>query len=187
MSIRSLLLQHGYYFLAGYVFGVTAGLPVPADPLLLVMGAMTQEHRYALSRSLLAASAAALLADCLWYEVGRRRGRPVLRWLCRLSIEPDTCVRTTEVAFRKRGAGALLLAKFVPGMSIVSMPLAGISRMPRSRFLLADAAGCVFWALTWLLAGRVFYRQVGILIQWLGLLGRRAGLTILVLAAAWIG
>lgn len=186
-SIRSLLLKHGYSFLFAYVFGVTAGVPIPADPLLLIMGAMAGDHRYSLALSLLSVAAAAMAADWIWYEAGRLRGYRVLRILCRFALEPDSCVRSTELAFRKRGAQTLIFAKFVPGMSLVSMPLAGIIHMPRWRFLLADAAGSLLWGLTWLIAGFAFHHQVDDVIGWLGLFGRRAGLSILVLIALYVG
>lgn len=185
-SFRNLLLQHGYSFLFGYVLAVALGLPIPADPLLLLMGAMVGNHRYVFITSFLVAVCPALLGDILWYELGRFRGRSVLGLLCKLSLEPDTCVRKTEAAFAKRGAGALLFAKFVPGMSLVSVSLAGISRMPFWRFLLMDALGCSFWVSAYLFLGDVFHRQVDSLILLLGLFGRRAGLVILAAIALYV-
>lgn len=185
-SFHSLLLRHGYAFLFFYVFCVQAGVPVPADPLLVLMGALVGDGRYSLWLSAIAASAAALAGDTFWYELGRRRGRPVLALLCRLSIEPDTCVRKTEAGFSKRGVWTLLFAKFIPGMSLLSMPLAGASRMPRLRFLLVDAAGCVLWTVTYLLMGKLFHRQIDALSDMLGLFGRRAGVVFCALLAAYI-
>ena len=175
LSFRSLLLLHGYLFLFTYVFGVQAGVPIPADPLLLIMGALTADHYYSLGPALLAACAAALAGDLFWYEIGRRRGRSVLGLLCKFSLEPDYCVQRTEGRFTKQGAWAFLFVKFIPGMSLLSTPLAGALRMPRWRFLLADATGCVLWALSYLLAGRILHKQVDELIVWLGLVGSRAG------------
>jgi membrane protein DedA with SNARE-associated domain/rhodanese-related sulfurtransferase len=185
-SFHSLLLKHGYAFLFCYVFCVQAGAPIPADPLLLLMGALVGDGRYSLWLSAVAASAAALAGDTFWYELGRRRGRPVLALLCKLSIEPDTCVRKTESGFSRRGAWTLLFAKFIPGMSLLSMPLAGVIRMPRVRFLLADAAGCTLWTLVYLLLGKLFHRQIDALSELLGLFGRRAGVVVCALLAAYI-
>jgi membrane protein DedA with SNARE-associated domain/rhodanese-related sulfurtransferase len=185
-SFHSLLLRHGYAFLFFYVLCVQAGVPVPADPLLVLMGALVGDGRYSLWLATLAASAAALAGDTFWYELGRRHGRPVLALLCRLSIEPDTCVRKTESGFAKRGVWTLLFAKFIPGMSLLSMPLAGASRMPRLRFLLVDSAGCVLWTVTYLLMGKVFHRQIDALSDLLGLFGRRAGVVVSALLAAYI-
>jgi membrane protein DedA with SNARE-associated domain len=185
-SFRFLLLRHGYAFLFCYVFCVQTGIPIPADPLLLIMGALVGDHVYSFWPSLVTAMAAALAGDCIWYELGRIRGRSVLALLCKLSLEPDTCVRKTEGGFTKRGAWTLLFAKFIPGMSLVSMPLAGAIKMPRWRFFLADAAGCALWCSAYLLAGRLFHKQVTMLIDMLGLLGRRAGLIVLGLIAIYV-
>jgi membrane protein DedA with SNARE-associated domain len=182
-SFHNLFLRHGYLLLSVYMLAVGFGLPIPADPLLLLMGAMVGNHDYSLFKSLLAAVIPALIGDLLWYQVGRLRGRSVLGFLCKLTLEPDTCVRKTEGRFAKRGASALLFAKFVPGISLMSVSLAGISSMPIWRFLLADAAGCTLWAGTYLLVGRVFYRQVDAVIAALGLFGRSTGF----IAAALIG
>lgn len=183
---RSLLLRHGYAFLFTYVFTVQAGVPVPADPLLLIMGALAGDGRYSLRISALGAILAALAGDCIWYEVGRRRGRSVLSVVCKLSLEPDACVRKTELRFRRHGAWSLLVAKFVPGMSLVSMPLAGVIHMRRWRFLLADAAGCGIWVFSYLLLGKLFHRQVDALVDTLGLYGRGAGLILFLLIAAYL-
>lgn len=185
-SFRSLLLQHGYSLVFVWVLGVTAGVPVPADPLLLMMGAMAGDHVYSLPLTAVYATLAAVISDWTWYEVGRLRGRAVLRFLCRFALEPDSCVRSTEIAFRSRGPRTLLLAKFVPGMGLISMPLAGTIHMPRARFLLFDAAGSLLWSTAWLAAGFVFHDQVSIIIVWLGLFGRRAGLIIVALIIGYI-
>jgi membrane protein DedA with SNARE-associated domain len=187
LSFRYLLLRHGYLFLFFYVLAAQLGLPLPADPLLLLMGALVGDHRYSLMRSFFAALIAAVAGDHLWYQLGRMRGHSILGVICKLSLEPDTCVRKTEVSFTKRGAAALLFAKFVPGMSLVSMPLAGMIGMPRGRFLLADAAGCALWTAGYLTLGLLFHHQVDLLIRWLGLFGRRAGLVILALITLYAG
>ncbi|MGI9072625.1 MAG: VTT domain-containing protein [Bryobacteraceae bacterium] len=186
-SFHDLLLRHGYLLLSVYMLAVGVGLPIPADPLLLLMGAMVGNQDYSLFKSLLAAVIPALIGDMVWYQVGRLRGRSVLGFLCKLTLEPDTCVRKTEGTFAKRGASALLFAKFVPGISLMSVSLAGISRMQIWRFLLADAAGCTLWASTYLLLGRVFYRQVDAVMVLLGLFGRSAGLVVAALIGLYIG
>lgn len=185
-SFRSLILHHGYAFLFCYVFAVQAGVPVPSDPVLLIMGAAVGEGRYSFGIALLVIVTAALLGDLFWYELGRFRGRSVLALLCRFALEPDTCVRKTEVGFMKRGAWSLLFVKFVPGMSLISMPLAGTMKMPRWRFLLADAVGSALWCTAYLSVGALFRRQVNDVIVALGLFGRRAGFVVAVLLALYI-
>jgi membrane protein DedA with SNARE-associated domain len=179
LSFHNLLLNHGYALLFVYVLVVSLGVPIPVDPVFLLMGAQTGDRHYSFFLSLLAALVPAVLGDVLWYEIGKHKGRSVLSLLCKLSLEPDTCVRKTEGAFSARGSDALLFSKFVPGMSLVSVTLAGISRMPFGRFLAADAAGCILWAGAYLGLGWLFHKQVDTVIKALGLYGSRAGLIIL--------
>jgi membrane protein DedA with SNARE-associated domain len=185
-SFHNLLLNHGYTLLFVYVLIVGLGVPIPVDPMFLLMGAQTGDHRYSFFLSMLVVLAPSLLGDLLWYQIGKYRGRSVLSLLCKLSLEPDTCVRKTEGLFSSRGSNALLFAKFVPGMTLVSVTLAGISRMPVWRFLLADAAGCTLWAGAYLGLGWLFHKQVDKIIVLLGLYGRRAGAIIAVLLTIYL-
>lgn len=185
-SFRSLLLLHGYAFTFWYIFASQAGIPIPADPVLLLMGAFAGDGVYSLRISFLLALTASILGDVLWYELGRQKGRAILNLLCKLSIEPDSCLRRTESGFRKRGAWTLIFAKFVPGMSLVSVPLAGTIRMPRGLFLLADAAGCTLWVGAYLMLGFLFHKQVSKIIVGIGLIGRQAGIVALTLISIYI-
>ncbi len=187
LLLRYLLFRHGYLFVFLYVFAVQAGLPIPADPMLLVMGAIVGEGHYSLWLTLLTGMSAALLGDLIWYEAGRRRGTSILKILCRLSLEPDTCVRKTEDAFGRRGARTLLLAKFVPGLSLVSIPMAGVIRMPRSRFLLYDVAGCALWVSAYVFTGLVFRKQVQEVMDLIAQLGRWGGILLITLLALYLG
>jgi membrane protein DedA with SNARE-associated domain len=185
-SFSSIFLLHGYLLLFCYVFAVQAGVPVPSDPVLLIMGAAVGDGRYSFSVAVAVAVAAALSGDILWYELGRWRGRSVLKLLCRFSLEPDICVRKTELEFMKRGAWALLFMKFVPGTSLISTPLAGAIRMPRWRFVLADAAGAMLWSAAYVALGVLFHRQVDRVIVLLGLFGRRAGFVLAALLFSFV-
>lgn len=186
ISFRSLLLQHGYALLVGYVFAGAVGSPTPVDPMLLVMGALIGTHEYSFLPAFAGALMASLGGDLLWYELGRRKGRSVLNLLCRLSLEPDSCVRVTEETFAKRGPRALLFVKFVPGLGLVSVALSGVTGVPFWTFLALDAAGTGMWIGSYLVLGIVFHRQVDELIIWLGLVGQRAGLTVALLLGSYL-
>ncbi len=140
------LLRHGYAVVFGWVLAEQIGLPIPAVPVLLAAGALAGAGRLSLALVLLLAVAASLVSDAVWYLIGRLRGGAVLGLLCRISLEPDSCVRRTENAFARQGARALLIAKFVPGLSTAAPPLAGIVRMPVLRFLLFTGLGGLLWA-----------------------------------------
>jgi membrane protein DedA with SNARE-associated domain/rhodanese-related sulfurtransferase len=121
------------------------GLPVPVVPTLLLAGSLAVGW-VALGTSLALAIVASVLADGLWYWAGRGFGYRVLAGLCKLSINPTSCVSLTEARFTRWGVWSLLVAKFVPGFSTVAPPIAGALRMSLPRFLLAAAAGAGLWA-----------------------------------------
>jgi membrane protein DedA with SNARE-associated domain len=186
LSFHNLLLHHGYALLFVYVSVVSLGVPIPVDPVFLLMGAQAGDHHDSFFLSLLVALTPAVLGDIIWYQVGKYKGRSVLSLLCKLSLEPDTCVRKTETSFAARGSNALLFSKFIPGMSLVSVTLAGISGMPFGRFVLSNAVGCALWVSAYLGAGWLFHKQVDTIINALGLYGRRAGVVILTLLAIYL-
>lgn len=154
------LLKHGYLVLPGIVFAEQIGLPFPATPFLLAAGALAGRGYMSFWFCLAISAMAAVLADGLWYQLGRKKGITVLQFLCRISLEPDSCVRRTQGVFAKQGARSLLVAKFVPGLSTAAPPLAGIFHMRPRRFLLWDFLGSLLWAGGFLLAGYIFSEQI---------------------------
>ena len=154
------LIQHGYALLFAWVLLEQLGLPVPAIPLLLAAGALAGSGRMDLALVVGLAIIAALVADLFWYYLGRYRGSRVLKLLCRISLEPDSCVRRTEDVFVRLGAQSLLIAKFVPGLNTAAPPLAGIFRMPVSRFMLFDGLGALAWAASFAGLGYIFSDQL---------------------------
>lgn len=128
------------------------GLPVPAVPTLLVAGSLAAGSGQ-VGAMLAAAVLASVVADWLWYFAGRLFGYRVLSGLCRLSINPASCVTQTEARFVRWGLWSLVVAKFVPGFSTVAPPIAGSLRMPLPGFLLAAGAGAALWAGGAILAG----------------------------------
>jgi membrane protein DedA with SNARE-associated domain len=154
------LIRNGYIVLFAWVFAEQIGLPLPAIPLLFAAGALAGTGKLNLLVALALAVCASLVGDLIWYEVGRRKGGSVLNFLCRISLEPDSCVRNTESAFARHGARSLLVAKFVPGLSTAAPPLAGIFQMRRGRFLLFDGLGALIWAGAFVGLGFLFSNQL---------------------------
>jgi membrane protein DedA with SNARE-associated domain/rhodanese-related sulfurtransferase len=149
-------VHYAYLILFLWVLAEQLGIPVPSIPVLLTAGTLSATHSVSHSYALLVVLVACMLADTLWYWLGRRYGGSVLRLLCRLSFEAATCVTKTEGYFSRRGGLTLLISKFVPGLSTVAAPIAGQTGMPYARFFLWDLAGSILWAETFLLAGRFF-------------------------------
>jgi membrane protein DedA with SNARE-associated domain len=158
------VVSHGYLFLAAWVFLEQVGLPLPSLPLLLAAGALAGAGRMNAALILFSAVSATVAADTLWYQLGRHKGIKVLQWLCRISLEPDSCVRRTESLFERQGARTLLFAKFIPGLNAVATPLAGIFHMRWRRFLMFDAVGALIWSGSYMLLGFLLTDQI----EWIG-------------------
>jgi membrane protein DedA with SNARE-associated domain/rhodanese-related sulfurtransferase len=150
------VVRHGYMLIFAWVFAEQAGLPVPSAPLLLAAGAVSGMHHMNLGMAMALATAGALASDSMWYEIGRRKGVRVLQLLCRISLEPDSCVRRTQISFTRNGPRVLLGAKFIPGLNAMAAPLSGIIRMGWRKFLLYDAIGAIAWVGAFTITGYVF-------------------------------
>jgi membrane protein DedA with SNARE-associated domain len=186
-STLSFIFQHPYLVLSGAVFAEQLGFPLPAVPFLLGAGALAGMNQMNLAAALLLPVAASLLADLVWFEAGRRRGGQVLKLLCRISLEPDSCVRRTENVFATQGAKTLLFAKFLPGLNTVAPPMAGMIGMSRKQFLLWDAAGALLWAWSFVLIGLVFTNQIETIAERAAALGGALVGTLLGLFTLWLG
>jgi membrane protein DedA with SNARE-associated domain len=154
------LLRHGYAVLFVSVLVEQLGIPLPSIPILLAVGALAGHGDLAYAPALLIAVVACLIADNVWYWLGVYRGASVLNLLCKISLEPDSCVRNTENMFLKWGPRGLLFSKFVPGLSTAACPLAGMFRMEIWKFCLFDGLGSLIWAGSYSLLGYLFRNQL---------------------------
>jgi membrane protein DedA with SNARE-associated domain/rhodanese-related sulfurtransferase len=139
-----------------WVFVEQAGLPVPSAPLLLAAGALSGMRQMNLGTAIAFAVMGAVTSDSMWYELGRQKGVRVLQLLCRISLEPDSCVRRTQVSFTRNGPRVLLAAKFIPGLNAMAAPLSGIIKMGWRKFLLFDTIGAIAWAGVFMITGYAF-------------------------------
>ena len=166
-----ILLTYGYLLLFAWVLVEQLGIPLPATPVLLAAGALSVDGPFNFVLALALSVVATLIADAVWFFIGRRQGHRVLRLLCKLSLEPTTCVRRTQDSFARRRGTMLMFAKFVPGLGILAPPVAGENGMGFGAFLFFDGIGATLWAGTLLAAGRFFgdllKRNAGLL-NWAG-------------------
>ncbi len=168
------------------VFLEQIGLPLPALPWLLAAGALVAEGAFGLALATVVVVFACLLADTLWFYLGRYRGNQVVRLLCRISLEPDSCVRRTQNVFTKHGLKGLLVAKFVPGLNTVAPPLAGMSRVSIRRFLIFDTGGAILYGGSFILLGLIFHDQLEQIAGALASIGGKAFLLMAALVAAYL-
>ena len=181
------LIRHGYSVLFIWVLAEQLGLPLPATPLLLAAGALSGSGQMNLGLSITLAVVASLISDVSWYHFGRLRGGKVLSLLCRISLEPDSCVRKTENAFVRQGARSLLVAKFVPGLNTMAPPLAGIIGMRFSRFVFFDSVGAMLYIGSFVVVGYVFSNQLEAVAARVASLGFSLLVILVAALAAYIG
>ena len=180
------LIRHGYPVLFLTVLAEQLGLPLPATPFIIAAGALAHMGQMNFAEAVLLATLASVLADLSWYQIGRLRGVKVLHLLCRISLEPDYCVRRTENSFTRYGVRTLVFAKFVPGVSTVAPPLAGINHSPLFQFLIYDAAGALLWIGSFMLLGFLFSDQLEDIINYTERFGTLAVVVLIALVFAWI-
>jgi membrane protein DedA with SNARE-associated domain len=165
---------------------VAGSEPLPATPFIIAAGALAHLGQMNFAVAVLLVTAASVLADLSRYQIGRR-GVKVLHGLCRISLEPDYCVRRTENSFTRYGVKTLVFAKFIPGARTVAPPLAGINRSPLAQFLIYDAAGALLWIGSFMLLGFLFSDQLEQVINYTERFGSLAVIVLIALVFAWIG
>jgi len=182
-SLDLFIRTYGYPALFGGMVLEQFVPPMPGEPLLLGAGALAGNGRLSLWLAAALALAGTVVGDLVWYEIGRIGGQRVLKWMCRMAIEPDTCVRNGAETLTTHGASALLIAKFVPGLNSIGQPLAGALGMPRRRFVVFDVLGAVLWVGLYVGLGYAFHDQLAEAI----LLADRLGGWAVVIAAVAFG
>jgi membrane protein DedA with SNARE-associated domain/rhodanese-related sulfurtransferase len=180
------LVHHGLPMVFGAVFVEQMGLPIPAPPLLMAAGALSAAGQLSLVPGLGLAVLACLVADAFWFYLGRHRGGKVLGLLCRISLEPDSCVRRTQDLFTKHGLRGVLVAKFVPGLSTVAPPMAGMSGISIGRFLLVDGLGSLLYGGCFILIGYFFSTQIEEIVDALAGVGGSALMLLIAIVVGYI-
>jgi membrane protein DedA with SNARE-associated domain/rhodanese-related sulfurtransferase len=183
--LHDLIAQYGPALVFLNVLAGSLGLPVPAMPALVLFGAMAAMHPGSIGEQVAPvlglSIVATLIGDSVWFLAGRLYGGNTLKTLCKLSLSRDTCVKKTERFFGRWGVRVLAVAKFVPGLSIVSVPMAGAMGTPYRQFLGYDGIGAGLWSGTGLLIGVMFAPQIDMLFAGASRLGRMTAVVIVVL------
>jgi membrane protein DedA with SNARE-associated domain len=184
--IIQFVARHGYTLIFVWILAEQAALPIPSFPLLLVSGALVRTGALRLSPVLTYALLASVIADNVWFQLGRRYSGRALQFICKVSIEPDSCVRRTETVFLRYGLRSLLVSKFIPGLNAVTAPLAGGAGADFGQFLLFDSLGALMWVSAYVFAGYVFSDQLEIAIGYAMRMGSSVFVIALCALAAWI-
>jgi membrane protein DedA with SNARE-associated domain len=185
-DLLSLIVHHGYVIIFLIVFVEAIGMPVPAALALVAGGAAAASGALHAPLVLLLAVAAMLLGDSSLYVLGSYTGWRLLGFLCRLSVNPETCILRSAESFYKRGRAALVIAKFIPGVNTMAPPLAGSMKMPFWQFLGLDLVGASLYALAYGGIGFVFRDFIEAIGRGFRAAGHAAEIVVVVAAIAFI-
>jgi membrane protein DedA with SNARE-associated domain/rhodanese-related sulfurtransferase len=163
------------------------GVPVPMTPTALVAGARAVTGTVSPPLLIVMIIAGMVIGNAAWFAAGRRYGSGVLRLLCRVSISPDTCVARTEGTFGRWGWSALVIGRFLPGVTLVAPPLAGALGMKWSTFLILTVAGSALFGVVVVGAGMLLYEQIDFVLRQLVIFGWEAVGILGVLLVLYIG
>ncbi len=189
MSLLTAVEHHGYAATAAILFLSCCGLPLPISVVLLVAGAAAHGGGLKVGLVIVCAASAALAGDTLMYLGGRFTGWWLLAGLCRISLNPETCIFGSANSFYRRGPRTLLFAKFIPGLATVAAPLSGSLNLSPGKFLMLDGAGAVIYASAWTMVGFVFARFLLDITGWVERVGHLTAATlsvVLVLYVLWL-
>ena len=186
-TLPSLIEHYGLWLVFANVLALQLGLPLPAYPTLIVVGALSARGQPTLAQVIAVALIACLIADLIWYFAGARLGRRVLRLMCRLSLSPDSCVRQTETIYERWGAPSLMVAKFVPGFAAVATSMAGLMRTRLASFIAFDLIGALLWSGVAVGLGWLFRDAVNDVLATLEQAGRWSLVLLAAVLALYIG
>jgi membrane protein DedA with SNARE-associated domain/rhodanese-related sulfurtransferase len=185
-TVTASLQHYGVLLVFANVLLQQLGAPVPAFPTMVLAGALSVTGVLSAPAALTAAILASLVADTAWYAAGIRYGRSVLSTLCRISLSPDSCVRQSEDRLARWGPWALVIGKFVPGLSTMAPPVAGLVGLSPRTFAVASTAAAALYFGLGLALGMAFHDQVNEILAAAAEHATMAGLALAVLLAGYV-
>src|SRR5438105_2191408 len=96
--------------------------------------------------SILVTVVAALVADAIWYGLGRWRGREALRTAARLLRRSAEYVDHAEGRFRDHQLAFLFGGRFVPELNPIAAGMAAAARLRPRRYSAIAIASALAWA-----------------------------------------
>ncbi len=186
-EILQFLINNGEIVIFALVFLEQAGLPLPSSIFLVAAGGLAGTGLLNGPVIIALATIATMAANLIWFQLGRWQGTRILALLCKISMEPDACKRLTERIFARHGLPSLLIVKFIPGLSAIAPPMAGITGAKLLPFLIYNLAGSLIWVGTLVGLGAIFSDQLERIAGYLAPWGLAVGAAILALFMAYIG
>jgi membrane protein DedA with SNARE-associated domain/rhodanese-related sulfurtransferase len=180
------LVLHGYWVLFAAVFLEAVGVPIPAALALLIAGGASARGSLQGSYALGGALLAMIAGDTLMFVMGRYTGWWLLGVLCRISLNPESCILRSADSFYRRGRALLVVAKFIPGINTMAPPLAGCMNMGLTQFLGLDLAGAALYTGAYFGVGFLFSGALEAITRGYQTFGRVAGWLVMCLIVGYV-
>lgn len=157
--------------MAGFVAAESMGVPVPGETALIAAGILAHDGQLRIALVILIAAGAAIAGDNAGYAIGRKGGRALLEKPGPLLKHRQSVLTHGEPFFRRHGAKAVFLGRWVAGLRIAAAWLAGINRMHWLKFFFWNALGGIAWATSVGLAAYYLGHTAETIIKDAGLIG----------------
>ena len=166
-------IEHGGLWLILFVVfaetGLFAGFFLPGDSLLFVAGIYssnianeiipTGNEYIDLFILLFLISLAGIAGNSVGYWFGRRVGPTMFHWKENLLFKHRYLIQAHDF-YEKHGAGAVIVARFIPIVRTFSPIVAGIVDMDKKKFAFYNVLGCVAWVFSMLFAGHFLQKWI---------------------------
>ena len=184
-SADHLIHTYGYLAVVAAPLLESTGVPFPGETTLILAAVYSAETgRLSLPVVIPLAAVGAILGDNFGYGLGRSLGRGVLeRWGRHVGLDHRRLLLIDRF-FKRRGALAVFVARFLSVLRTFGAILAGAGEMPYRTYLLFNALGGIAWATAYGLLGFELgraYRHLS------GTIGTAAELLAVAVAVAAIG
>lgn len=121
------------------------GLPVPEETILALAGYLVWRGKLRLELVLVVGVVSAVVGDNLGYWLGRRYGQTALPRYARWVLGHPERLGGMQAFVARRGALAVFVARFVPGIRFTAGPLAGALGLRFAPFFIANVAGALLY------------------------------------------
>lgn len=122
-----------------------AGVPVPEETVLVVAGFLVWRGQLRLDLVLAVGLVSAVIGDNIGYWVGRRFGRGALERHAHWILGHPERLETMQGFVVRRGAMAVFVARFLPGLRFMAGPLAGALGLGVWPFLAGNVLGAAVY------------------------------------------
>lgn len=140
--IQHFLSDYGWMAMIALLLASGVGIPIGEELVNVPAGVFVGQGDMAALPTFLAAYAGVLGGDFLWFSICRRFGRVLLkrRWFRRF-VHPRRLLQAKH-QFDRRGAGVLVVARFIPGTRSPALTIAALMRMPWRKFTVVELICC---------------------------------------------